>query len=323
MDIFFIHSLITWINALYDERTSSQPLDASSPAPAAVPTTWLSIFKKILYGIFAIIMTTIAFPANAHYIFGFIIGGVVLYSLYRLFLWIAPSWGPSILKCAMDAIILCGWVYMFMNIFAFTPKNYALILIPVMYLIFSVLYILTKQFMRTSDEFNMYTYGLAIASLLVAALVMRSPEYVMGASAFSAWLLRNSAQYMSYIPYIILISSILMIISSLIVLISYNLFITEYTKKTGTPPVLSGLYASYYDNYTTSMKSFATSGILMTLAYNTYITKSTDAAQDSSKHKPWISWLVTNVFAAITIAISSTELFNSAKFIDISRSSVI
>ena len=106
MDIFFIHSLLTWINALYDERTGTQPLDTSTPTPAAPPTSWLSIFKKILYGIFAIIMTTIAFPANAHYIFGFIIGGVVLYSLYRLFLWVAPSWGPSILKYAMDAIIL-------------------------------------------------------------------------------------------------------------------------------------------------------------------------------------------------------------------------
>ena len=323
MDIFFIHSLITWINTLYDERTGSQPLDTSAPAPAASPTSWLSIFKKILYGIFAIIMTTIAFPANAHYIFGFIIGSVVLYSLYRLFLWVAPSWGPSILKYAMDAIILSGWVYMFMNIFAFTPKNYALILIPVMYLLFSVIYILTKQFMRTSDEFNIYTYGLASASLLVAALVMRTPVYVMIASVFSAGLLRNSSQYMSYIPYIILISAILMIISSLIVLISYNLFIADYTKKTGTPPVLSGSYANYYDNYTTSMKLFATSSILMTLAYNTYITKSTDAAQDSSKRKPWFSWLVTNLFAAITITISSTELFNSTKFIDISRSSVI
>ena len=114
-----------------------------------------------------------------------------------------------------------------------------------------------------------------------------------------------------------------MIISSLIVLISYNLYITEYTKKTGEQPVLSGSYASYYDNYTTSMKLFATSGILMTLAYNTYIAKSTDAAQDSSKRKPWISWFVTNLFAAITVTISSTELFNSAKFIDISRGMVI
>jgi hypothetical protein len=177
--------------------------------------------------------------------------------------------------------------------------------------------------MQTGDEFNMYTYGLATASLLVAALVMRTPAYVMGASVFSAGLLRNSAQYMSYIPYILLISAILMIISSLIVLISYNLFITDYTKKTGEPPVLSGSYANYYDNYTTSMKSFATSSILMTLAYNTYITKSTDAAQDASNRKPWISWLFTNIFAAITLTISSTELFNSAKFIDISRSLVI
>jgi hypothetical protein len=320
MDIFFIHSLLTWINALYDERTGSQPLDTSAPAP---PTSWLSIFKKILYGIFAIIMTTFAFPANAHYIFGFIIGGVVLYSLYRLLLWVAPSWGPSILKYAMDAIILCAWVYMFMNIFAFTPKNYALILIPVMYLIFSVIYIATKQFMRTSDGISMYTYGLAGASLLVAGLVMRTPVYVTIASVFSAWLLRNPAEHMSYIPYIILISAILMIISSLIVLISYNLYITEYTKKTGKSPVLSGSYASYYDNYTTSMKLFATSGIIMTLAYNTYITKSTDAAPESFKNKQWISWLVTNLFAAITVTITSTELFNSAKFIDISRSLVI
>ncbi len=321
MDIFFIHSLLTWINALYDERTGSQPLDTSA-APAE-RTSWLSIFKKILYGIFAIIMTTITFPANAHYIFGFIIGCVVLYSLYRLLLWVAPSWGHSIIKYAMDAIILFGWVYMFMNIFAFTPTNYALILIPVMYLIFSVIYIFAKQFMRDSDEFNIYTYGLAIASLLVAVLVMRTPVYVMIASAFSAWLLRNSSQYMSYIPYIILVSSILMIISSLIVLISYNLYITEYTNKTGTSSVLSGSYASYYDNYTISMKSFAASSILMTLAYNTYITKSTDAAQESSKNKPWISWFATNLFAAITLTISSTELFNSAKFIDISRSLVI
>ena len=321
MDIFFIHSLLTWINALYDERTGSQPLDTSA-APAE-RTSWLSIFKKILYGIFAIIMTTITFPANAHYIFGFIIGCVVLYSLYRLLLWVAPSWGPSILKYAMDAIILCGWVYMFINIFAFTPKNYALILIPVMYLIFSVIYIIIKQFMQTSDEINMYTYSLAIASLLVAILVMRAPIYLMFASTFSAWLLQNSAQSMSYIHSIILISAILMITSSLIVLISYNLYITEYTKKTGTPPVLSGSYATYYDNYNTSMKLFATSGILMTLAYNTYITKSTDAAQDSSKYKPWISWFVTNLFAAITVTISSTELFNSAKFIDISRGLVI
>jgi len=320
MDIFFIHSLLTWINALYDERTGSQPLDSNAPAQ---PTSWLSIFKKILYGIFAIIMTTLIFPANAHYIFGFIIGSVVLYSLYRLFLWVAPSWGPSILKYAMNAIILCGWIYLFMNIFAFTQKNYALILIPVMYLIFSVIYILMKQFMQSSVEFNIYTYALAIASMLVAVLIMRTPEYLMVASGFSAWLLQNSVQPMSYIPYIILISAILMIISSLIVLISYNLYITEYTKKTGNSPVLSGSYASYYENYTTSMKLFATSGIIMTLAYNTYITKSTNVAQDSSKYKPWISWLVTNVFAAITVAISSTELFNSAKFIDISRSSAI
>jgi hypothetical protein len=320
MDIFFIHSLLTWINTLYDERTGSQSLDTSAPVQ---PTSWLSIFKKILYGIFAIIMTTLVFPANAYYIFGFIIGCVVLYSLYRLLLWIAPSWGPSIIKYAMDGIILSGWVYMFMNLFAFTPTNYALILIPVMYLIFSVIYILAKQFMRTGDEFNMYTYGLATASLLVATLVMRTPVYVMIASTFSAWLLRNSTQYMSYIPYVILISAILMIISSLIVLISYNLYINEYTKKTGTSPVLSGSYASYYDNYTISMKSFVTSSILMTLAYNTYITKSTDAAQDSSKRKPWISWFATNLFAAITVVISSTELFNSAKFIDISRSLVI
>ncbi len=320
MDIFFIHSLLTWINALYDERTGSQPLDSNAPAQ---PTSWLSIFKKILYGIFAIIMTTLIFPANAHYIFGFIIGSVVLYSLYRLFLWVAPSWGPSILKYAMNAIILCGWIYLFMNIFAFTQKNYALILIPVMYLIFSVIYILMKQFMQSSVEFNIYTYALAIASMLVAVLIMRTPEYLMVASGFSAWLLQNSVQPMSYIPYIILISAILMIISSLIVLISYNLYITEYTKKTGNSPVLSGSYASYYENYTTSMKLFATSGIIMTLAYNAYITKSTNVAQDSSKYKPWISWLVTNVFAAITVAISSTELFNSAKFIDISRSSAI
>jgi len=320
MDIFFIHSLLTWINALYDERTGSQPLDSNAPAQ---PTSWLSIFKKILYGIFAIIMTTLIFPANAHYIFGFIIGSVVLYSLYRALLWVAPSWGPSILKYAMNAIILCGWIYLFMNIFAFTQKNYALILIPVMYLIFSVIYILMKQFMQSSVEFNIYTYALAIASMLVAVLIMRTPEYLMVASGFSAWLLQNSVQPMSYIPYIILISAILMIISSLIVLISYNLYITEYTKKTGNSPVLSGSYASYYENYTTSMKLFATSGIIMTLAYNTYITKSTNVAQDSSKYKPWISWLVTNVFAAITVAISSTELFNSAKFIDISRSSVI
>ena len=320
MDIFFIHSLITWINAIYDERTGSQPFDANAPAQ---PTSLLSIFKKILYGIFAIIMTTLVFPANAHYIFGFIIGCVVLYSLYRLLLWVAPSWGPSILKYAMDAIILCGWVYMFINIFAFTPKNYALILIPVMYLIFSVIYIIIKQFMQTSDEINMYTYGVAIASLLVAILVMRAPIYLMFASTFSAWLLQNSAQSMSYIHYIILISAILMITSSLIVLISYNLYITEYTKKTGTQPVLSGSYASYYDNYNTSMKLFATSGILMTLAYNTYIMKSTDAAQDPSKYKQWISWFVTNLFAAITVTISSTELFNSAKFIDISRGLVI
>ncbi len=320
MDIFFIHSLLTWINALYDERTGSQPLDSNAPAQ---PTSWLSIFKKILYGIFAIIMTTLIFPANAHYIFGFIIGSVVLYSLYRLFLWVAPSWGPSILKYAMNAIILCGWIYLFMNIFAFTQKNYALILIPVMYLIFSVIYILMKQFMQSSVEFNIYTYALAIASMLVAVLIMRTPEYLMVASGFSAWLLQNSVQPMSYIPYIILISAILMIISSLIVLISYNLYITEYTKKTGNSPVLSGSYASYYENYTTSMKLFATSGIIMTLAYNAYITKSTNVAQDSSKYKTWISWLVTNVFAAITVAISSTELFNSAKFIDISRSSAI
>lgn len=320
MDIFFIHSLLTWINALYDERNGSQPVDANTPAQ---PTSLLSIFKKILYGIFAIIMTTLVFPANAYYIFGFIIGCVILYSLYRLLLWVAPSWGPTILKYAMDAIILCVWVYMFMNIFAFTPKNYALILIPVMYLIFSVIYILIKQFMQISVDFNMYTYAVAIASLLVAILVMRAPIYVMIASTFTALLLQNSAQSMSYIPYIILISAILMIISSLIVLISYNLYITEYTKKTGKSPVLSGTYANYYDNYTTSMKLFATSGILMTLAYNTYITKSTDTAHDSSKYKPWISWLVTNIFAVITVIISSTELFNSSKFIDISRSLVI
>lgn len=321
MDIFFIHSLLTWINALYDERTGSQPLDTSA-APAE-RTSWLSIFKKILYGIFAIIMTTITFPANAHYIFGFIIGCVVLYSLYRLLLWVAPSWGHSIIKYAMDAIILFGWVYMFMNIFAFTPTNYALILIPVMYLIFSVIYIFAKQFMRDSDEFNIYTYGLAIASLLVAVLVMRTPVYVMIASAFSAWLLRNSSQYMSYIPYIILVSSILMIISSLIVLISYNLYITEYTNKTGTSPVLSGSYASYYDNYTISMKSFAASVIILTLAYNTYVKKSIEAAKDATNRTPWFSWLVTNLFAAITITISSIELFNSSKFIHISRSSLI
>jgi len=320
MDIFFIHSLLTWINTLYDERTGSQPLDTSAPVP---PTSWLSIFKKILYGIFAIIMITLAFPTNSFYIFGFVIGCVVLYSLYRLLLWVAPSWGPSIIKYTMDSIILSVWIYMFMNIFAFKQNNYALILIPVMYLIFSVIYIFAKQFMQTSDEFNIYTYVLAAASLLVAALIMRTPAYVMGASAFSVWLLRNSSQYMSYIPSTLLISAILMIISSLIVLISYNLFIAEYTKKTGEPPVLTGLYASYYDNYTTSMKSFATSGIILTLAYNTYIKKSTDAAQDATKYKPWLSWFVTNLFAAITIIISSTELFNSAKFIDISRSSVI
>lgn len=320
MDIFFIHSLLTWINAVYDGRNGSEPLDANA---AAQPTSWLTIFKKILYGIFAIIMTTLVFPANAYYIFGFIIGCVVLYSLYRLLLWVAPSWGVSILKYVMDAIILCGWVYMFMNIFAFTPKNYALILIPVMYLIFSVIYVLIKQFMQTSVDFNMYTYALAISSMLVAGLVMRSSVYVMFATVFSAWLLQDSTQPMSYIPYIILISAILMIISSLIVLISYNLYITEYTKKTGTTPVLSGTYASYYDNYTTSMKLFAGSSILMTLAYNTYTTKSTVAPQDPSKYKPWISWIVTNMFAIITVTISSTELFNSAKFIDMSRSLVI
>jgi hypothetical protein len=288
-----------------------------------VPTSWLSIFKKIVYGIFAIIMITLAFPTNSFYIFGFIFGCIVLYSLYRLLLWVAPSWGPLILKYAMDAIILSGWVYMFMNIFAFNKNNYALILIPVMYLIFSVIYIFAKQIMRDGDGFNMYTYGLATASLLVAALIMRNPAYVMGASAFSAWLLLNSSQYMSYIPYILMISAILMIISSLIILISYNLFIAEYTKKTGKPPVLSGSYASYYDNYTISMKSFVTSSIIMTLAYNTYIKNSVDAAQDKTKYRPWLSLFVTNLFAAITLTISSTELFNSAKFIHITRSSLI
>ncbi len=329
---------MTWINAEFDKRFGSEQIDLWEPllnGPAAIagpaslvalavrPKNWLSTFKKMLFVISAIIIAILAFPAYSFYIIAFVFVCMSIYGAYRSLIWFAPWLGPLLIKFIMDMIILSVWVYMFMNIFAFTPQNYALILIPVMYLIFSVIYIFANQFMQTSDGFNMYTYGFAATSLLVAALVMRTPAYVMGASAFSAGLLRNSAQHMSYVPSILLISAILMIISSLIVLISYNLFIADYTKKTGKTPVLSGSYANYYDNYTTSMKSFVTSGIILTLAYNTYIKKSTDSAQDSSKRKPWISWFVTNIFAAITLTISSTELFNSAKFIDISRSLVI
>lgn len=329
---------MTWINAEFDKRVGSEPIDLLAPVlngPAALagpaslvalavrPTNWLSVFKKMLYLISAIIIAILAFPAYSFYIIAFIFVCMSIYGAYRSLIWFAPWLGPLIIKFIMDMIILASWIYMFMSIFAFKQSNYALILIPVMYLIFSVIYIFATQFMQTSNEFNIYTYVFAATSLLVAALAMRAPAYVMIASAFSAGLLRNSSHYMSYVPSILLISAILMIISSLIVLISYNLFIADYTKKTGKTPVLSGLYASYYDNYTISMKSFATSVIILTLAYNTYIKKSIDAAKDATKYKPWFSWLVTNLFAAITVTISSTELFNSAKFIDISRSSVI
>jgi len=338
MDIFFIYTVMTWINAEFDKRLGSEPIDLRAPVlngPAALagpaslvalavqPTNWLSRFKKMLFVICAIGIALLAFPSYSFYIIAFIFVCMAIYGAYRSLIWFAPWLGPLIIKFIMDVIILAVWIYTFMSIFAFNQSNYALMLIPVMYLIFSVIYIFAKYFMQNSDGFNIYTYGFAATSLLVAVLIMRTPAYVMGASAFSVWLLRNSSQYMSYVPSILLISAIFMIISSLIVLISYNLFIAEYTKKTGKTPVLSGLYAGYYDNYTISMKSFAASVIILTLAYNTYVKKSIEAAKDATNRTPWFSWLVTNLFAAITITISSIELFNSSKFIHISRSSLI
>lgn len=329
---------MTWINAEFDKRFGNEPIDLWEPllnGPAAIAgpaslvalavrqTNWLSTFKKMLFVISAIVIAILAFPAYSFYIIAFVFVCMSIYGAYRSLIWFAPWLGPLIIKFIMDMIILAVWIYTFMSIFAFKQSNYALMLIPVMYLIFSVIYIFAKYFMQTSDGFNIYTYGFAATSLLVAVLIMRTPAYVIGASAFSVWLLRNSSHYISYIPSILLISAILMIISSLIVLISYNLFITDYAKKTGKTPVLSGLYASYYDNYTISMKSFAASVIMLTLAYNTYVQKSIDAEKDATNRRPWFSWLVTNLFAAITITISTTELFNSSKFIHISRSSLI
>lgn len=109
----------------------------------------------------------------------------------------------------------------------------------------------------------------------------------------------------------------LMIIASLIVVISINIYISKYTSKTGDAPTISGLYESYYENYTSSMKLFVTCGIIMTLSYKTY--EANMRSDENTNHKPWLSWIFTNVFGFVMIATASNELFNSAKFIDISR----
>lgn len=255
------------------------------------------------------------------YVGGFILACGVAYLSYKLFIWIAPSWGPWLLKYILLSLVISSWIYMFMQLFTYAPLNYSLIYIPIMYLLFSTIYILAKQNMVDKFTSNLFNYGLIGLMYIIAIFIAKTPVYVLLVTLISSFIMRNQVQYMSYIPYLLLFSMILMIIASLIVVISISIYISTYTAKTGEPPTLSGLYENYYENYTSSMKTFITCVILMTLAYNTYETNM--KTDDNTKRQPWFSWLLTNVAGFMMAATASTELFNSANFIDISRNMII
>lgn len=320
MDIFFIHKIISWISAAYDNRTVTANSGSVAPSTSS-PHTGMPTFKKILQGVFVIMLMILVFGEYTLYVGGFILACGVAYIIYKLFIWIAPSWGPWLLKYMLLSIVVSTWIFMFMQLFTFTPLNYTLILIPTMYLLFSTIYILAKQNLVDSFTSNLYTYGLIVFMYIIAIFVTKTPVYVLITTLISSFIMRNQIQYMSYIPYLLLFSMILMIIASLIVVISISIYISTYTSKTGEPPTLSGLYENYYENYMSSMKTFVTCGILMTLAYKTYETNM--KIDDKTKMQPWFSWILTNVSGFIMAATVSTELFNSANFIDISRNLII
>ena len=330
MDIFFITAILNWINKKYNKQIIVN--DNEIPSFYNRLPSWRSMFEYLLYrfgaSIILILMIMIIpfiFRSYTFYAYVFIVIALVIYAIYsivKLFAWlVVPYWKPYILKYILYFITISSFIFFYTSLFTYTPLNSSLLIIPIIYLIFSIIYIIINESIFDTDSNNMYNYAAIIFSLILAILVFAEPIYIFILTITSAYLVNNKTQPFGYLTIILLLSAILMIISSLIILISYKLFTSAYNKTTGEEPDLSGSYAEYYNHYMDSMKTFIAYTITMQVTYNFYM--NANAAEKPSSFVLFITGFLTNIFGLFLSYTSAEEIINSIKFIDISRNMII
>jgi len=330
MDIFFITAILNWINNTYNKQIIVN--DNEIPSFYNRLPSWRSIGKYLFYSFFAsvllilmFIIIPLIFRSQSFYAYVFIgiaLGIYAIYSIVKIFAWlVVPYWKPYILKYILYFITIPSFIWLFINLFTYTPLNYTLIIFPVIYLIFSIIYIFIKESIFDTESFSIYNYLIIISVLTLAIFVFAEPIIIFILSVIFALLVNNNAQPYGYLTVILLLSTVLMVASSLIILISYKLFSSAYKKNTGEEPELSGSYAEYYDNYMNSMKMFITYTILMTVTYKFYI--NANAAEKPSRFVLFITGFLTNIFGLLLSHTTAFEILNSSKFVHISRNMII
>lgn len=330
MDIFFITAILNWINNTYNKQIIVNEKEIPSfynRLPSLV-----SIGKYLLYGFIAGILLLIIvaiipliFRSQSFYAYIFLVIILVLYAIYsivKIFAWlVVPYWKPYILKYILYFITIPSFIWLFITLFTYTPLNYTLIIFPVIYLIFSIIYIFIKESIFDTESFSIYNYLIIISVFILAIFVFAEPIVIFILSVIFALLINNNTKPYGYLTVILLLSTILMVASSLIILISYKLFSSAYKKNTGEEPELSGSYAEYYDNYMNSMKMFITYTILMSVMYKFYM--NANAEEKPSGFVLYVTRILTNIFGLLLSYTSAFEILNSSNFVHISRNMII
>ena len=265
-----------------------------------------------------------------------ILGGLGLYVLYKGIKSVATSeWIMDTISVIISLLFVAGWIYLFMQLFTFSLTNISLLMIPIIYLTISAVYLFVNQYNTNSTSGSMYATVTTLFFAILYSLkdnvsIALKTLYTVITSLVSSWILTSSSSPLSYIPVLLLISITLMVVSSMIILISYTAYKNKYKEKEGEyPEELSGNYKDYYDGYVARMIWFIATSIMTTLGYKFYTKSSMDSEKVGSKQDNAMSgiftmsnaaWLSTNITAVIMNIFASQEIFNSSRFLHISRS---
>ena len=282
------------------------------------------------------IMQIISPFENVAYI---LLGGLGLYAIYKGIKSVATSgWIMDTISAIVSLLFIAGWIYLFMQLFTFSLTNISLLIIPIIYLTISAVYLFVNQYNANSTSGSMYATVTTLFFAILYSLkdnvsIALKTLYTVIASLISSWTLTSSGSPLAYIPFLLLISITLMVVSSMIILISYTAYKNKYMEKEGeSPEELSGNYKDYYDGYVSRMIWFIATSIMTTIGYKFYVNSTTDIEQVRYKQNPSASgiftmsnaaWLSTNVTAIIMNIFASQEIFNSSRFLHISRSLTI
>ena len=248
-----------------------------------------------------------------------------LNGLYRKYISSSLGVTHTIIRFIIDVILFTVVFLIFKSLFMHPVRDYMYLIIPMIFGILSIMYLMYKQNIVKSIIDSRWIYLVFVIGI-VMSIVTKSEIILLLVSLLGVHYLHDPIlSNNSYLPYTLLLSTIFLVISIIIIFASYSEFVEKIKKRTGKKPELSGSYDIMYENLTLTIGNYLLFGMLMVLSYyktedigeiNKLLNK-----EDKIIYWPMITRGISYISGFLLLLLTSTEIINSTGFINISRNS--